>query len=465
MNINKSLIIASLLSLSPLTNVYAYNFTGTPGDDVILGTDQDDVINNGGGGVDIIDGAGGNDDVTGTWIGENSQFNGGDGNDTLDLSGADFFKAYGDAGDDLFISHVIGKGVEGDRSYFFDGGEGNDTFEIGSSAINNLTWNMETGEALLQESASTFVNFESFTANMGFNYNITGTDGDNYISVQGGNSGQIGVDTLDGANGNDTIEVGGYNTATIIGNNGSDEYLILKKPGASHGSYYQTTVNECVGSDGSIDTLIFSATESVVGITQAAKVESNLVISTAGNNYGDIILKDVYADPNCQVEEITFTDASYTYEEFLSKYEKRFTPIDLVYTASSNPEDIELIHDDDVITQWVSEVLPASGEGVRVIYVTISGANGEKFFYDDMSGFNVTNVSSLTCKFYYNDNYYTASSGGYIEEDQEFECNGATSETNDGFEKVVLEFHDYNLIDTLIPVGIGEITILQKQTN
>lgn len=232
-------------SLTPTTVV-----TGpTPGDDVLMGTDDADTIDllagndtyDGGKGADIIDGGDGIDTIEG---GNGSDLiNGGDGDD--DLSGgndADLMNGgegndkmrggvgndtiNGDDGDDDING---GKGADlinggdgddylrGDRQNdVLNGGEGNDTLQ---GDIGNDTLNGDNGDDDLDGG----IGNDILNGGAG-NDTIEGGDGADIIS--GGSDddfifGGGGQDNIDGGSGNDTIE-GGTGADVIRGKRGDD---------------------------------------------------------------------------------------------------------------------------------------------------------------------------------------------------------------------------------------------------
>jgi len=117
------------------------NVMGSPGDDVITGSQGADTIDAGVGGLDIVRGYGGDDLITLSSYADHGEANGNIGNDTLSGGGA-FSTLYGgqgndhigvfgpsamangNRGDDLIIGSIFG----GDSLY---GGEGDDTIQGG----------------------------------------------------------------------------------------------------------------------------------------------------------------------------------------------------------------------------------------------------------------------------------------------------------------------------------------------
>ena len=165
------------------------NITGTSNDDLILGSDGDDVIN-GGGGSDNIDAGAGDDSLIGG-DGDDT-LNGGVGNDTLD----------GGAGDDSLVG--------GDQKDRLRGGIGNDTLSGGIGA-------------------------DTLSGGMGDDSMTGGLDSDKLFGGQGNDSldggrnddvirGQSGNDVARGDHGNDFID-GGTGDDTLNGNDGNDTVL------------------------------------------------------------------------------------------------------------------------------------------------------------------------------------------------------------------------------------------------
>ncbi len=164
------------LSLNASCNGLTPTIVGTPGDDVIYGTNGNDVIA-GLGGNDIIYGGNGNDVICGDT-----------GDDTL----------YGGNGNDILIG-----GLGNDT---LDGGNGNDT----------LTGN-DGADKLYGQNGDDVLN---------------GGSGDDLLDGANGNdvlNGGAGNDTLDGGNGNDILN-GGADNDTLMGKNGND--TLTGDPGA-----------------------------------------------------------------------------------------------------------------------------------------------------------------------------------------------------------------------------------------
>jgi uncharacterized protein len=159
------------LSLIPQCNGLPATIVGTPGDDIIHGTNGNDVIV-GLGGNDIIYGGNGNDVICGN--AGNDTLYGGNGNDVL----------LGGTGNDVL------DGANGDDTLY--GGDGIDTLDGGND-----------------------------------NDSLNGGRGDDILNGGNGNDlliGEIGSDILTGGNGNDILN-GGIGNDTLIGNNGNDTLI------------------------------------------------------------------------------------------------------------------------------------------------------------------------------------------------------------------------------------------------
>ena len=177
---------------------------GTPGDDVIVGSDGDDTIF-GLGGNDVICAGDGNDTVF-AGLGDDQVFGGG-GNDTIVGDFGDD-ELHGDAGNDRLL------GNEGDDS--LDGGEGND-FEFGFIGKDTL----EGGpgdDILIGGSEDDTLSGSAGNDNLdGGEHNDTldGGEGDDHLNGRSGN------DTLSGGPGNDVL-FGGEGTDSCAGDAGTD---------------------------------------------------------------------------------------------------------------------------------------------------------------------------------------------------------------------------------------------------
>ena len=156
------------LDLKATCNGLPATIIGTPGDDVIYGTNGSDVIV-GLGGNDTIYGGNANDVICGD--AGNDTIYGGNGNDTL----------LGSVGDDTL-----------------DGGNGNDVLNSGNGNDNLIGGN---GDDILTAGGGNDI-----------------LDGNNGNDVLAGDSGD---DSLTGGNGNDQLD-GGADNDTLVGDNGND---------------------------------------------------------------------------------------------------------------------------------------------------------------------------------------------------------------------------------------------------
>lgn len=163
--------------------------TGTPGDDVLVGTAGADIIF-GLGGDDRIDGGGGNDILCGGP--GDDVISGNDGNDTI-VGGAGDDRLSGDEGDDSLYGgsevDVILGGSGMDQIY---GGDGNDVLDGGSQK-----------DAIFGEAGDDLI--------------LGGANADTLF-------GGLGVDRIEGLGGSDLLR-GGPGADTLIGGNGEDRLV------------------------------------------------------------------------------------------------------------------------------------------------------------------------------------------------------------------------------------------------
>ena len=171
---------------------------GTPGNDVLLGTNFDDEIF-GLAGADILVGEDGNDSL-----------NGGDGNDTI-LGGDGIDTLDGGTGNNTLI-----------------GGTGNDTYIV-NSLTNSITEAANNGIDTVKSSISwtlgPYLNNLILTGTGASNG--TGNSLNNIITGNAANNGLFGGngnDTLDGGGGNDTLD-GGNGSDILNGSDGNDTLL------------------------------------------------------------------------------------------------------------------------------------------------------------------------------------------------------------------------------------------------
>ena len=173
------------------------NTTGTPLRDLILGNDEAETID-GGGGSDIVDGSGGNDSIKGgdstmwdAWTGGHDILMGGSGDDTID----------GGGGHDLIL------GGSGNDQLM--GGEGHDLIRGG------------TGDDALVGGAG-----HDFLIGDGGDDTLTGGAGNDLLTGGEGN------DSLDGGAGDDLL-AGGVGNDTLTGGEGADTFIILADGGTT----------------------------------------------------------------------------------------------------------------------------------------------------------------------------------------------------------------------------------------
>jgi Ca2+-binding RTX toxin-like protein len=160
------------------------NATGTQGNDTITGSAD----------ANVLKGAGGNDTIVGgSGI---DTLSGGDGNDTLTDSSNN--SVYGDDGDDTIINTFVIGGT-------WDGGAGNDTIDLSGD---NFSANINLSLASFTAFGATFSNFENAIGTQG-NDTIIGSDIANTLNGSGGDDTVIdndgSDDTLDGGSGIDTL--------------------------------------------------------------------------------------------------------------------------------------------------------------------------------------------------------------------------------------------------------------------
>ena len=312
------------------------------GDDYIYGGNDDDYIEGGSGddhlyggnGVNTIYGGASNDTI---FDGDNNSYlYGGDGDDEIRAGGGSDVLDGGAGNDYLQSDH-------GGDTYVF--GIGYDIDTINASADLNIiqihgytvadmhNTRMQNNDLVIDFGEDTgdrliIQGFFEFRANCDFNFvfddetvlgqhdiqavsaPIAGTDGDDWLSVQGNDGGIIragagndglnggsgndelygeaGNDTLYGNDGNDTLDAGIGNDQ-LNGGNGEDTYILAK-------GYAQDTINEW-GSDHSIVMLTDINSDE---ITVSDQWGSNLLISVNGTD-------DVLTISNFKWGQSTFT--------------------------------------------------------------------------------------------------------------------------------------------------------------
>jgi Ca2+-binding RTX toxin-like protein len=215
---------AGTFDISGITFGPAYlGFTGSAGDDVILGRAVADTLG-GGGGNDSIAGGGGNDSLAGL-----------DGNDTLEGStGANLLA--GGAGNDSLIglggNDTLDGGADADTlsggagADSLVGGGGNDTYII--DALDVLSDSAGTLDRVLASFTYTLLaGFEGLNLLGGAAIDGTGNAADNSMFGNGGNNllqGLAGNDTINAGGGDDTV-IGGLGADLLQGATGNDVFF------------------------------------------------------------------------------------------------------------------------------------------------------------------------------------------------------------------------------------------------
>ena len=208
----------------------------------VVGTGAADTFNLGGlsavNGLAFIDGAGGNDTITGSNFADDLR--GGAGNDTLvGLSGNDILTGgvgndiiSGGDGDDVIV--IAGTDAQGDT---FDGAAGTDTIsvigttDVTLAALDTASASIETwqgnGFGIVGTGVANAINLSALTTINGLAY-VDGGGGDDVVT--GSNladdlRGGTGNDTLSGLAGDDTL-TGGVGNDTLSGGDGDDTFAV-----------------------------------------------------------------------------------------------------------------------------------------------------------------------------------------------------------------------------------------------
>lgn len=426
---------------------------GGDGDDYVYGGNDDDYIEGGNGddhlyggnGVNTIYGGAGNDII---YSGDNGSFlYGGDGDDQIYAGGgADVLD--GGAGNDYL------QGDHGGDTYVF--GIGYDIDTINASAdlntilihgytaadmhntrmANNdlvIDFGIDTGDRLIIQG------FFNFNSNRDFNFvfddetvlgqhdiqavsaPIVGTDGDDWLSVQGDDDGIIhagagndglsggsgndelygedGDDTLYGNDGNDTLD-GGTGNDSLNGGNGEETYIFAK-------GYAQDTINEW-GSDHSIVELTDINSDE---ITVSNQWEANLLISVNSTD-------DVLTISNFKWGQSTFT---FRFADGAEGYVDKDTwqlvltkqPDVIEDTEQIGAELLESLYEDDTI---MSDFFTEDGADSTVITdVTESTAlDGDSNDISDMTDIQVMLLAENMSAFGNDDQVYDSMNFGDI---------------------------------------------------
>lgn len=197
--------------------------TGDDNDNVLVGTVNADTID-GKGGEDRIDGLAGDDTLLGG--AGDDLIEGGEGNDHID-GGADDDVIFGDAGNDILVGGLgndVVKGNAGDDTFVvtstadgrdsYDGGDGIDTLDL-SGLSQPITLTLKDGATTY--ATDTIENIENVIGGSAAD-KLTGNSLDNVLS------GNAGDDTLKGGAGNDTLD-GGEGVDDLDGGAGNDMLL------------------------------------------------------------------------------------------------------------------------------------------------------------------------------------------------------------------------------------------------
>ena len=227
--------------------------TGLLGDTVFVGD----------AGANTYFGQSGNDTFT---LGTGDTAYGGAGNDTFFTNGGNL-TIFAGAGNDLVIANNF-------SSETFDGGSGNDTIDL-TSYNGTYTIDMVTGSTNFGES---YTDFENLISGNG-NDTITGTGGANTINTNGGNdtiNAGFGDDTLVGGEGDDTLNGQGGNDTASYYNAASAVTVTLQTLGVA-----QNTIGAGTDTLTSIESLTGSAfDDSLTGSGVA-----NIIQGLAGDDY------------------------------------------------------------------------------------------------------------------------------------------------------------------------------------
>lgn len=224
---------------SPSGNSTGLALTGTPGNDVLRGSDLDDIINGadgadqlfGNGGDDVLDGGDESAPGTGDYI------DGGDGNDTLRGGGGnDSLRGWtgndlleGGSGDDALS--------DGEGNNILRGGDGNDTLEAENGAGNSQLDGGAGRDTLM-------VGGNAGTA--------LGGAGDDDIVIQSSYAARGGL-RAEGGDGNDSfridIDATGWRSVVLAGGSGVDRYSFVGNANGQWGALTITDFKTGAGGD------------------------------------------------------------------------------------------------------------------------------------------------------------------------------------------------------------------------
>ncbi|NET08621.1 MAG: calcium-binding protein [Symploca sp. SIO2B6] len=263
---------------------FEHVFTGS-GDDVIIGTADDNYIDTGAGddtvnagaGADTIVGREGNDSLNGE-AGDDTIL-GGTGNDNLD-GGAGTDSIFGGLGDDTLSQNF------GGPNELLDGGAGTDTADWSYSTAD---WTISLVTNTADIGAITFANLVSIenVIGAGGNDTITGNNLDNVLAGGAGNDdinggagndvllGGVGDDNLDGGAGTDSI-FGGLGDDTLSQNFGGPNELLDGGAGTDTADWSYSTADWTIS--------LVTNTADIGAITFANLVSIENVVGAAGND-------------------------------------------------------------------------------------------------------------------------------------------------------------------------------------
>ncbi len=256
--------LASTQTISVTVTDVIEGIVGTEGNDQLTGTALGEIIN-GLGGDDTITANGGNDLITG-----------GAGND----------RAVGGAGNDTFFATI------GDGNDQYVGGAGIDTYDMSATTANtNVSLNL--GFAASNETGlDQLTTIENVIGSQGDNI-IAGSNGANVLAGMGGNdmiAGNGGADTLDGGAGDDVLN-GGAGADTLLGGDGNDTL----DGGAGADTLDGGAGNDTLLGGAAADTLTGGAGDDIVNGGAGA---DTFVFSLADGASGNDIITGFDANPN-----------------------------------------------------------------------------------------------------------------------------------------------------------------------
>jgi Ca2+-binding RTX toxin-like protein len=184
---------------------------------------QDDDVMNGGDGDDVLISAAGEDTM-----------NGEDGNDLFLITGPGLKIINGGAGDDVVVGpnvSVLAFGPDApnvNTSYEFDGGDGNDTLEV-SAKIVGTDFATRVGDTQIFFSGGDGNDTLEVRGLFAGNLTFLGGAGDDSVTITvqtSGNLSGMGEGTVQLGDGNDTLEVDGLWNLTVFGGAGDDSVVV-----------------------------------------------------------------------------------------------------------------------------------------------------------------------------------------------------------------------------------------------